>query len=80
MSLSDEERKRRGARALAILSDPLFTEAFDVLHHAQTQVFLDATCSDEQVLEARRMVLALEAVKAQFVSLVTDGKIAARRP
>lgn len=77
--MSPEERKLRATRAQALLDDPLFSEAVRMLQDEQTEVFLSTACDDAQVLEARRMVLALSAVRDRLVSFVTDGKMATKR-
>lgn len=69
----------RAARAKALLEDPLFNEAFDVVHNAQIAVFTGDLCNDEQIMEAHRMVRALRLVKDQLTSVVTDGKMLERR-
>jgi hypothetical protein len=71
--------KQREHRARAIIDDPLFKEAFDVLLNAQISVFTNASCDAEQIMEAHRMVRALRSVKDQLLHVITDGKIFDRR-
>jgi hypothetical protein len=66
---------QRAARARAILDDPLFTEAFDVLICTQIDVFKSEACDDAQLIEAQRMVRALNAVRDQLTSVITDGQL-----
>ena len=44
---------QRALRAKAILDDPLFKEAFDVLESAQISLFTTQVCDAEQLMEAR---------------------------
>jgi spermidine synthase len=66
---------QRAQRAKALLDDPLFKEAFDVLQDAQIRVFTSDVCSPEQLTEAHRMVRALNALRDQIASIVIDGKM-----
>lgn len=70
---------KRALMAKAILDDPLFKEAFDVLESAQISLFTTQVCDAEQLMEAHRMVRALRLLKEQFTSVVTDGKLLERR-
>lgn len=66
---------QRAQRAKALLDDPLFKEAFDVLKSEQIRVFTSDVCSPEQLTEAHRMVRALNALRDHFASIVIDGKM-----
>lgn len=70
---------KRALRAKAILDDPLFKEAFDVLESVQISLFTTQVCDAEQLMESHRMVRALRLLKEQFTSVVTDGKLLERR-
>jgi len=70
---------QRAARAKAIIEDPLFKEAFDVLECAQVSMFTTQVCNAEQLMEAHRMVRALRMLKDQFASVILDGKLLERR-
>lgn len=71
--------QQRAARAKALLEDPLFKEAFDVLENAQVSLFTDQVCSAEQIMEAHRMVRALRLLREQLTSFITDGKLLEQR-
>jgi hypothetical protein len=66
---------RRAERAKAIINDPIFVEAFDVVLSNQTAVFASMDATESQIMEAHRMVRALKAVKDQILSVMIDGKV-----
>lgn len=70
---------QRAARARALLDDPLFNEAFDVVQNAQISLFTTQVCSAEQLMEAHRMVRALRLLREQFEAVVLNGKLLDRR-
>jgi hypothetical protein len=67
--------KQRAERAKALINDPLFKEAFDVLHSAQIGVFTGDLCSPEQLAEAHRMVRALRMLKEELENVMITGKL-----
>jgi hypothetical protein len=67
--------KQRAERAKALINDPLFKEAFDVLHSAQIGVFTGDLCSPEQLAEAHRMVRALRMLKEELENVMVTGKL-----
>lgn len=73
------DKIQRAARAKAILEDPLFKGAFDVLENEQIRVFTDVSCNSEQIMEAHRSVRALRLLRDQFASVILDGKLLERR-
>lgn len=70
---------QRAARAKALLEDPLLKEAFDMVHNAQVEAFTSDLCSDEQIMEAHRMVRALRLVKDHLTSVVVTGRMLEKR-
>ena len=70
---------QRAARAKAIIEDPLFKEAFDVLENEQISLFTNQVCDAEQLMEAHRMVHALRLLKDRLTSVIIDGKLLERR-
>jgi hypothetical protein len=70
---------QRAHRAKAIIEDPLFKEAFDVLENAQLSIFTGQACDAEQLMEAHRMVRALRMLKDQLEHVITDGKLLEHR-
>jgi hypothetical protein len=71
--------KQRAERAKALINDPLFKEAFDVLHSAQIGVFTGDLCSPEQLAEAHRMVRALRMLKEELENVIVTGKLLGRQ-
>lgn len=67
--------KQRAERAKVLINDPLFKEAFDVLHSAQIGVFTGDLCSPEQLAEAHRMVRALRMLKEELENVMVAGKL-----
>lgn len=70
------QRKQNAER---LLNDPTLREALDVLRNAQIAVFTSHTCEDAEVMEARRMVRALDALEDQLKRFILDGKLVERR-
>lgn len=70
---------RRAERAKALINDPLFKEAFDVLHSAQIGIFTGDLCNPEQLMEAHRMVRALHMLKQQLENVIVTGKLLERQ-
>ena len=71
--------KQRAERARVLINDPLFKEAFDVLHSAQIGVFTGDLCSPEQLAEAHRMVRALRMLKEELENVIVTGKLVDRQ-
>ena len=67
--------KHRAARASAIMGDDLVVEALSVVKEYHMDTILSAESADEDVLEARRMILALEQVTNHLESVMLDGEI-----
>lgn len=71
--------EQRGMNAERLLKDVTFREALDVLKDAQIAVFTNQACDDAEVMEARRMVRALDDLETQLSRFILDGKLAKRR-
>ena len=69
----------KAARAKQRLEDEVFKEALDMVLSAQVGVFQYPTSSEEEIMEAHRMVRALAALKGQLQSFVDDSKLLERR-
>ena len=69
----------KSSKASALLSDPVLQEAFDVIKLQQVDVFKHHASSQEEIMEASRMVRALGAVEEQLKSLILNGKLLERR-
>jgi hypothetical protein len=70
---------QRAERAKALINDPLFKEAFDVLHSAQIRVFTGDLCNSEQLAEAHRMVRALRMLKEELENVIITGQLLDRK-
>ena len=73
---SKPERVARGRNAERLLSDETLREAFSVLISLHSDVIFSTNTSDDDALEARRMVLALNKLDSQLQSFIADGKLA----
>ncbi len=69
----------KSSKASALLSDPVLQEAFDVIKLQQVDVFKHHASSQEEIMEASRMVRALGAVEEQLKSFILNGKLLERR-
>ena len=69
----------KSAKASALLSDPVLQEAFNVIKLQQVDVFKHQASSQEDIMEASRMVRALDAVEEQLKSFILNGKLLERR-
>tara|TARA_R110000868_G_scaffold266297_2_gene525351 strand:- start:1162 stop:1407 length:246 start_codon:yes stop_codon:yes gene_type:complete len=73
------DKRTKAQRAEALLQDDVLQEAFDGVSLYHTSAFARVSATEAEVLEARRMVLALNEVKSQLRSFVLTGKILAKR-
>lgn len=64
----------KGQHAKRLLADEILQEAFNVVKSNHVKVFEDAAATDDQVIEARRNLLALESIKRQLKNFEYDGK------
>lgn len=69
----------KSSKASALLSDPVLQEAFNVIKLQQVDVFKHHASSQEEIMEASRMVRALGAVEEQLKSFILNGKLLERR-
>jgi hypothetical protein len=69
----------KAARAKQILEDEVFKEALNVVLSAQVGVFQSLSSSEEEIMEAHRMVRALTLLKGQLQSFVSDSKLLEQR-
>ena len=78
--MSLEEQSARGVKAEALLKDPLFNEAFELVRKAVLDGIENLPI--EQAVEAEQLRLSLKllrAVRAQVEQAARDGKVAAFR-
>lgn len=73
------DKMSRAKAAEVLLRDPVLLEAFDVVKSYQIGVFENPSASQEEIMEAHRMVRALTLVEDQLTSFVVDGKLLERR-
>jgi hypothetical protein len=69
----------KAARAKQILEDDVFKEALNMVLSEQIEVFKRLNASQEEIMEAHRMVRALTLLKGQLQSFVSDSKLLERR-
>lgn len=69
----------KAARAQQILNDEVFKEALSVLKEDSIGVFLYPTATDDEIMEARKAVLALSLVEQQLQKFVNDWKLVERK-
>jgi hypothetical protein len=69
----------KAARAKQILEDEVFKEALNVVLSAQVGVFQSLSSSEDEIMEAHRMVRALTLLKGQLQSFVSDSKLLEQR-
>lgn len=69
----------KAARAKQILEDEVFKDALNVVLSAQVGVFQSLSSSEEEIMEAHRMVRALTLLKGQLQSFVSDSKLLEQR-
>lgn len=72
----DDTQKAEHAKRL--LEDGLFNEAINVVKGYHTATFCRIDATEQEVMEARRMVLALEAVTKQLEVYILTGEIKKR--
>jgi hypothetical protein len=75
MNLSDQ--LARGAKAKALLEEPLLSEAFQLAEKAILDKFRSAP-DDEQVVRAKQLLTALTLVRRVLEQAIHDGKVAGR--
>lgn len=69
----------KAERAKSLLTDPVLQEAMSVLKDDCVGVFSNPNASQEEIMEAHRMVRALGALETQLQSFVTTGRLIERR-
>jgi hypothetical protein len=74
--LTPEQKKMNAER---LLNDETLRLAFDMIQHDAVGVFKYPNASQEEIMEAHRMVRALDALRSQLEVFILDGKMAERR-
>ena len=62
-----------------LLNDETLRLAFDMIQDDAVGVFRYPNASQEDIMEAHRMVRALDALRSQLEVFILDGKMAERR-
>jgi hypothetical protein len=75
--MNQSEQIARGAKARALLEDPLLSEAFGLAEKAILDKFRHAS-EDDQVIRSKQLLTALTLVKRLLEQAISDGKIAER--
>jgi hypothetical protein len=66
----------RGAKAKALLADPLLSEAFTLAEKAIYEMFKSAA-TDDRVTRSKHLLTALTLVRRVLEQAVSEGKVAA---
>lgn len=74
--MTPEQKKLNAER---LLNDETLRLAFDMIQHDAVGVFKYPNASQEEIMEAHRMVRALDALRSQLEVFILDGKMAERR-
>jgi hypothetical protein len=73
------DKREKAHRADALLKDDVLQDAFNGVLLYHNGVMTNVAATDEEVLKARRMVLALNEVKSQLSRYVKTGDILAKK-
>tara|TARA_R110000824_G_scaffold347748_2_gene534506 strand:- start:8209 stop:8454 length:246 start_codon:yes stop_codon:yes gene_type:complete len=73
------DKKEKAQRAATLLGDDVLQSAFDGVLCYHKSVFERVSATDAEVLEARRMVIALNEVKSQLRRYVATGEMLAKK-
>jgi len=71
--------QQRQLNAERLLSDETMQEALNVIRQNAVGVFTYPKSSQEDIMEAHRMVRVLDAFETQLQSFIMDGKISGHR-
>lgn len=69
----------RAQIADSLLQNPVLQEAFNHVKQEALDVFLNDASSEEQIMEARRMVRAINSVSGRLSSFILDGALSRKR-
>jgi hypothetical protein len=75
--VNQSEQIARGAKARALLEEPLLSEAFALAEKAILDKFRHAA-DDDQVVRSKQLMTALTLVKRLLEQAISDGKVAER--
>ena len=73
------DKATRAQHAEHIMNDEVLQEGFTVAYQRQCDIFTHKLATKKEVLEARRMALAIREVQSQMRSFITEGKIIEKR-
>lgn len=80
--MDDQDRRERrlevdrGHRAQTFIEDPMIADLFDTYREALLDRMSDATTSDVDVLDCRRMLVVVQRVRNDLMTMATTGKLA----
>jgi hypothetical protein len=69
----------KGNRAAVILNDDTFKLAVDGVLSYHIGIFTNASSSQDEIMEAHRMVRSLALIEGQLQSFIDDGEIQKRK-
>mgnify|MGYP003626094149 FL=1 len=73
------DKRAKAQEAESLLANDVLQDAFNGVLLYHTGVMTNVSATDEEVLKARRMVLALNEVKGQLRRYVSTGDILAKK-
>ena len=73
------DKRAKAQEAESLLANDVLQDAFNGVLLYHTGVMTNVSAADEEVLKARRMVLALNEVKGQLRRYVSTGDILAKK-
>jgi|TARA_R110000796_G_scaffold101704_1_gene210441 hypothetical protein len=73
------DKREMAQRAATLLGDDVLQSAFNGVLSYHTGVFTRVSATEAEVLEARRMVMALHEVKSQLRRYVATGEMLAKK-
>ena len=74
-ALSPLELDERAATARDFLTNPLVQEAFDTIHSRHLGILMSSPIGSLTASAAHAMLLAVEGIKSELESMVTDKKM-----
>lgn len=66
----------RGVQARVILESPLWDEAYQAVINSDMEKMLSSGTSDEETLECKRRISALQAIKQRLATVMATGEMA----
>jgi hypothetical protein len=73
------DKREKAQEAESLLANDVLQDAFNGVLLYHTGVMTNVSATDEEVLKARRMILALNEVKSRLRRYVSNGDILAKK-